>query len=332
MSSNLKMRWGILGAGGIARKFVSSARAAEGDHQVVAVASNTPGKARSFADTHSIPQAFESYPDLLADKSIDTVYVANTHNFHCDTVLMALDAGKHVLCEKPLAVNARQAGQMIERARANNRFLMEAMWTRFLPACQQLVRWINEGRIGEVRQIEATFGFSRDWDPQGRMLNPELAGGTLLDMGIYPLSFSSLIMKGERPSRVVTDITVGETGVDEDDVLVFSYQNGVKAVLRCSLRTSVVNHAIVIGTRGMVRLPPSFIGQNRVELITESEEVRQIFPPTEDRGFQYEIAHVGRCISEGLTESPVMPLNETLKLAETMDHILNRAGVIYPGS
>ncbi len=324
------LRWGILGAGGIARKFVTSARATESSNRVVAVASATAGKAEDFARKLDIPRAYGSYQELLASPNIDAVYVANTHNLHHDSVLLALEAGKHVLCEKPLAVNAREVTAMMEKAAAQNCFLMEAMWTRFLPACRQLTEWLDAGRIGEVRQIEASFGFLGNWPADGRMLNPHLAGGALLDMGIYPLSFSSLVMKGACPTEISSVLTLGPTGVDVDDVLVFRYADDTKAILRTGFRFNHDCRAVVTGTKGRITLPHLFLNQTEVHLHVDGETLVKRFPCPEEHGFRYQIDHVAECIHGGLIDSPRMPLRESLALAETMDVVRAKAGFRYP--
>ena len=176
------IRWGILGAGGIARKFVRSAQATDTPNPVLAVASNAGEKAQAFAKEMGLPQSYGSYAELLAAPDLEAVYVANLHHMHHAAVLSALRAGKHVLCEKPLAINAQQAAEMIRCAQEHRCFLMEAMWTRFLPACRQLKQWLDEGRLGKVVQIEASFGFCGTWPKEGRMRNPALAGGALLDL------------------------------------------------------------------------------------------------------------------------------------------------------
>ncbi|MGJ8641256.1 MAG: Gfo/Idh/MocA family protein [Opitutaceae bacterium] len=325
------IQWGILGAGGIAKKFVASARASDNANEVAAVASETKGKAAAFASELSIPKAFDSYAALLADVNISAVYIGNTHNFHYETVLQALDAGKHVLCEKPLAVNARQATEMIAKAKAKNLFLMEAMWTRFLPACRQVMDWIEEGRIGEIHQIEASFGFKNDgWPAEGRMLNPALAGGALLDMGIYPLSFASLVMGGAKPKQIQSQLALGATGVDEDDVIILNYENEVNAILRTSFKFNLDTRATVSGSLGRITLPHVFIGQTEVRLETKGEEIIKHFPMPEAHGFRFEIEHAADCIRQGIIDSPIMPLAETLTLAETMDSIRAQWNFQYP--
>ncbi|MGB0370077.1 MAG: Gfo/Idh/MocA family protein [Opitutales bacterium] len=323
------VHWGILAAGGIAEKFIRSARALGAGNEVIAVASNTPGKAEAFAQTHEIAQAYGSYQALIENPQVDAVYVANTHNFHHETVMQALEAGKHVLCEKPLAVNATQVKEMIAKAAEKQLFLMEAMWTRFLLPCKMIGEWLGEGKIGEVRQIEATFGIKGNFAKDGRMLNPELAGGALLDMGIYPISFASFVMGGEQPETIQTEVQFSETGVDADDVLIFKYKNGVTALLRCGFGMKYSNVARVTGTEGSISIPHHFIAQTEVNLETDSGIVTETDDVPDLERFQFEIEHAADCIRKGIIDSPVMPLAETLAIAETMDRIRAQWNFVY---
>ncbi len=325
------LAWGILGAGRIAEKFVQSLRASQGGGEILAVGSATPGKAESFAAKYDVKNFFDDYETLLAREEVNAVYVANTHNFHHETVLAALDAGKHVLCEKPLAVNAGQVREMMDAARSADRFLMEGMWTRFLPACRQLVDWIRAGRIGEILQIEASLGCRGNWPKSGRMYNPDLAGGALLDMGIYPLSFASLVMRGSKPIRIRSSACFADTGVDEDAVLVFEYEDSIKAILRTSFRVPLESRALVIGAEGTGILPASFFGQTEVRLVGLDRDEEKCFSMAPEEGFRFEIEHMADCIQRGVLDSPIMPLGETLALAETMDEIRRKWGLVYPG-
>jgi predicted dehydrogenase len=326
--------WGILGCGGIARQFSRSLAAVEAAQLIAVASASGSGKAKSFADelkeVHGEVTSYDSYQALLADSTIEAVYVANTHNFHHETVLLALAAGKHVLCEKPLTVNARQARECIEAATAAKRFLMEAMWTRFLPACAQLRAWIAEGRIGQVQHIYAGFGFPGNWATQGRMLNRELAGGCMLDMGIYPLSFASMIMAGQPPESISSRTVIGETGVDIDGTYLLTYPDDATAICQTSFTVSINTEARVVGSKGSVTLPATFIGATEVRLQTSGEDSIKRFPVPDGTGFQYEIAHTCQCIEDGLLESPIMPLAETLTLARTMDALRSQCDLRYP--
>ncbi len=325
-----KIRWGVLGCGGIARKFVVSARASA-SAEIRAAASQTPGKAAAFARSHEIEYSHDSYAALLQDPKIDAVYVANTHNFHHETVLEALQAGKAVLCEKPLAINARQAREMVALARARKLFLMEAMWTRFLPAVAQMRAWIAEGRIGEPRAVQANFGINRSFPPEHRMVNPNLAGGVLLDLGIYPLSMASMIAGGAAPQAIHSVSKMGPTGVDIEDAILLAYPNHLHAQLRCGIESDLPSAALVAGQGGTISLPSIFIAARSVELSTPTETITRHFPFPDLEGFRFEIDSVCQCLQIGLTESPIMPLDETIAIAATMDALRKQWGLAYKG-
>ncbi len=330
MNTGKAIRWGVLGCGGIAKKFIASSKVVE-SADVVAVASASGKRAEAFAKEQGVPRGYDSYAELLSDASIDAVYVANTHNFHHETVLQALNADKAVLCEKPMAINAKQTREMIDLARSRDLFLMEAMWMRFLPSVVQVRKWIEEGRIGRPRRVYANFGFNISFPPEHRMVNPDLAGGALLDLGIYPLSMASMIASGVAPKKISSVIGMGETGVDVDDLIMLSYPDGLGAQLSCGFDVPVNCIAEIVGEQGTISLPHVFIGATSVTLKTEQEEktIHSKFPEIE--GFQFEIDAASQCILNGEKECSVMPLDETLVLAETMDAIRKDCGLKYPG-
>ena len=322
------IRWGILGCGRIAGKFCASASALDGV-EVVAVASNSPGKAAAFAHEKGIARSVSSYKELVEDSEIDAVYVANTHNFHCEATLLALRARKAVLCEKPLAINARQTREMVACARENGVFLMEAMWTRFLPAIVQLRHCLEDGLIGPIQKIEATFGVPISDNP--RIADPKLAGGALLDLGIYPLSFVSMLMGGQKPEQVRSNCELLGTGVDASSEIHFRYADKVVAHMACSCTKELANSAEIIGTLGRIHLPPAFHAAQQFTLHKNGEVVTHDFPDVGEDSFKYEIMEVNRCLKADSLESPVMPLDETIQLAEMMDALRDEWGVRYPG-
>ncbi|MGF1531749.1 MAG: Gfo/Idh/MocA family protein [Puniceicoccaceae bacterium] len=313
--------WGILGCGSIAHRFAKSMKPVSGGH-LLACASRTQGRASSFAEEHSIPQAYTSYEELAADPRIDAIYVATTHNFHCENTLLALEHGKHVLCEKPLATNAREASQMIELARQKNLFLMEAMWTRFLPAIQEAKARISAGSIGTLKCLRADFCIRAPFDPNGRLFNPDLAGGALLDTGIYPLSLASYFF-GAPPKSLTALADIGSTGVDEQTAIILKYEQHQIAILSASVSSASANRAEIVGTKGRLTIPVNFLSAREFVIALEGDSPTQFnFPFDDATAFSFEIEEVHRCLREGLLESPTMPLGETLQLAETMDRVL----------
>ena len=245
-----KIRWGILSTGKIAQSFVQGLRHLP-DAEVAAVGSRTEEAAARFADRFGIPRRHGSYAALAEDPDVDAIYVATPHNLHAENTLLCLEAGKAVLCEKPFALNAAQAERMISAARAKNIFLMEAMWTRFLPAAIELKRLLSEGAVGEPRMMEASFGFPAPFNPAGRLFNPELGGGALLDLGIYPLSMAYFLFG--KPCRMAGMADLGKTGVDERAGIVLGFPRGQIAVLHFSLVADLPTDLTVMGSEGRIR-------------------------------------------------------------------------------
>ncbi|MEJ5197316.1 MAG: Gfo/Idh/MocA family oxidoreductase [Anaerolineae bacterium] len=315
--------WGILGAGRIANRFAAEAQQVPGARLVAVGARDLP-RAREFAARNNIERVYGSYAELVADPTVDAIYVATLHPWHCEHTLLALDAGKAVLCEKPFAVNAAQAQQMIEKARARRLFLMEAMWTRFNPITVQVRQWLAEGRIGEPRMVTIDFGFRAPWDPQSRILNAHLAGGALLDVGVYVLAYASMVFG--RPAEIRAAAHIGETGVDEQTAMILKYADGRLASLTCAVRTATPQSARIDGTEGAIEIP-TFWRAETARLIRPQQEP---IIATGDHGFRYEIAEVMACLAAGRTESPNMPLAETLAIAETMDEVRRQIGLRYP--
>jgi predicted dehydrogenase len=315
--------WGILGAGRIAGKYATEAKLVPGA-RLMAVGSRSVEKAEEFARQNGIERAHGSYAELVADPDVDAIYVATLHPTHCEHTLLALEHGKAVLCEKPFAVTGREARMMIERARERKLFLMEAMWSRFNPITVQVRRWIAEGRIGEPRMLTVDLGFRAAWNPEGRLLNPALAGGALLDVGVYVLAYASMVFG--RPAQIQAAAHIGETGVDEQTAMVLKYAGGQIASLTCAIRTPSPQGARIDGTEGAIEIP-AFWRAPSARLIRPKED------PVEaagEIGFQFEIAEAMACLRAGEIESPNMPLDETLSIAETMDEVRRQIGLRYP--
>lgn len=294
----------------------------------MAAGSNTPGKATAFCGEWEIETAHDSYEELLSSEDIDTVYIANTHNYHMETTLAALDAGKAVLCEKSLAVNAAQARRMVDKSREKGLFLMEAMWTRFLPAHVQARKWLSSGIIGKIQQIQASFGLSLMH--VDRLTDPALAGGALLDLGIYPLSFASGVMGGRKPDRVNSLVKLIDTGVDGSAMIQYDYGDGVFADLKCSMTHRLPNEGWIIGSKGRIHFPADLHSAQTVRLITEEGTQVMTYEEDDSHTFKYQIMEVHRCIQEGRLESSVMPLDESVSIMETMDALRQEWGVRYP--
>lgn len=256
-------RWGILGSGHMARLFAADLALLH-EAKVIAIGSRSSERAQEFGALYSIPNRHASYEALVSDPEVDIVYVATHNTVHFEACLLALDAGKAVLCEKPFTINEDQAAAVITRARQTNNFLMDGMWTRFFPAMTKLREWLASGRIGDVRTVVASFGFRTPFDPRDRRLNPDLGGGALLDVGVYPIALCSMILGP--PERVMAAGQLGKTGVDEDCSAMLVYANGQTATIHCSLRNRLPQEAYVIGTRGYIHIPEPFWRPTRLVL------------------------------------------------------------------
>lgn len=259
------IRWGILGTGYISRAFAEGLRPLPGA-QLVAIASRTLSSAQQFAREFGIAKAYGSYGELVQDAEVDVVYIGTPNSRHRDDCLLCLGAGKPVLCEKPFALNAREASEVIEFARKQHLFCMEAMWMRFLPLVQRVRQMVQSGAIGEVCTLTAEFGYPAAFDPSSRLFNRELGGGALLDRGVYPLSLAYFLL-GE-PESVVSQAAIATTGVDEQSSYLLKYAGGQLAMLSANLRTYASNEAVITGTRGQIRIHAPFYKPHQLSVTT----------------------------------------------------------------
>ncbi len=316
--------WGILGPGAIAQKFAADLRQVP-DADLVAVGSRSQTRAETFAETYGVKRAYAGYEALMNDPDVDVIYIATPHPFHHAQTLDCLHHGKAVLCEKPLAVNAQQAQEMIACAQEEDLFLMEAMWTRFLPVISEIRTWLKEGRIGDARMLSADFGFRGAWRPKERWLNPELAGGALLDVGVYTVALSQMIFR-EAPTEIAVVAHIGESHVDEQTAMALRYPGGALAQLSCAVRTDTPGTAVISGTQGIIHIPHFWEAQSAT-LEVQGEPIVEI---TGKSGYHYQAIEVMRCLREGLVESPRMSLDESLTIASIMDQARERIGLQYP--
>jgi dihydrodiol dehydrogenase / D-xylose 1-dehydrogenase (NADP) len=321
------IRWGILGLGTIARAFATGL-AAVPDARLVAVGSRSLAKAEGFAAEFGNPRAHGSYEALANDPGVDAIYIATPHPLHRDDAILCLNARKAVLCEKPFCVNAADLEAIIAIARERRTFLMEAMWTRFLPTMARVREWLAAGAIGEPRLVTADFGFRCGWDPQSRLLAPALAGGGLLDVGIYTIAFAAMVF-GPRPQRLTGFAHLGETGVDEQAAFVLGYERGRLAALTCAVRTDTPHEARIDGTEGRITVPTHFWKATKA-VLTAKGRTETVEMPHLANGYEYEAMEVGRCLRAGLTESPIVSLDESLALMRTMDELRRQWGLSYP--
>lgn len=319
--------WGILGTGDIAGLVAEDLASVTGA-RLAAVGSRDESRARDFAARHDAERSHGSYSALVADPSVDVVHVASPHPFHRDHTLLALEAGKAVLCEKPFALNAAEAREMVSAARSGGQFLMEAMWTRLLPAMEQVRAWLSSGRLGELRLLEADFGFRPERDPGSRLFDPALGGGALLDIGVYPVSLASMVMGPVEELRTLSHL--GETGVDEQGAVLLSHGGPRHSLLSFTFLSESPTIATVAGTRGRMTLHRRWWSVERITLAPAGGDEETVARPFPGNGYQFQAAHVGDCLRSGRAESPVMPLDETLRVMETLDRIRAEWGLRYP--
>lgn len=312
------VRFGIIGAGEIARKFVDAVERVPGG-EVVAVASKSAERARMWAKEQGVETFYGDYGSLLANSQVDAVYIATTTNAHYENILECLQAGKHVLCEKPLVRSFQEAEKVCGLAGEKQRFLMEAMWTRFLPKTLKVKEWIAEGRIGKVKLMQATIGWKAHPVYNKRLFEPELGGGSLYDLGIYPLEILPYLV-----DEKVQDIQFFKenypTGVD-DVVSLNVRMQSCFAGMQCSFTTKLPEDAYIYGEKGYIRIPKMHYG-NQAFLYNDADEMEDSFTGGNENGFVYEVEEVIRCIGNGQIQSEVCPHQMTLDAAGWIDRVL----------
>jgi len=321
------IRWGILSTGGIAHKFADDLRLLP-EARIMAVGSRNRETAERFGDEYEIPYRFGSYQELAECPEVEVIYIGTPHPFHKENTILALNAGKAVLCEKPFALNAQEAREMIELARANELFLMEAMWARFTPLFQQVKNWIREGLIGEVQLIQSDYGQVMDFSPENRFFNPDLGGGSLLDIGIYPISMASFIYE-KQPVSIQSGVHLGNTGVDELAAMIFDYGDGKLAVLSSAITLQTCGETLIFGSEGQIQIPGPWHQLREVKVIRKGREKRHKYPRM-GRGYAHQAIEVMQCLKAGKTESTILPLDESLAIMHTLDRIREIWGFKYP--
>lgn len=322
-----KIRWGIISTGHISGKF-ATALSLLPEAELVAVASRNIETANKFAKIFNVPKAYATYQELANDPDIDAIYIGTPHTFHLENSVMCMRAGKAVLCEKAFTVNAAEAREMVRVAREENVFLMEAMIPRHVPLLKKVLQWIADGRIGEVRMVKASRCARGEFPPGARQLNPELGGGSLLDVGVYVISFASMIFQ-KTPVDAVGLSHIGELGSDEQGVAILKYDKGEIADLSFALRTAAENEAYILGTGGYIKVHDVFAVPTKATLFIDKKEVETIEERIIGNALNYEAEEVMRCLNAGLKESPLMPLNESIEIIEIMDKIRKPWGLVY---
>jgi predicted dehydrogenase len=319
------IRWGIIGMGRIAEKFATDLLTVPNSH-LVAVASSSLERAIGFAQTYHVPNAFGSHEEIF-QVDLDVIYIATPHTSHHEKTLLCLRNKVAVLCEKPFAMNFQQVQEMVDSAREKNVFLMEAMWTRFMPSILKTLELIKENRIGNLKTIHADFGFLAPYLPERRLLNKQLGGGALLDIGIYP-TFISLLLLGY-PIDIQGVTQFGVTDIDETTSFVFKYKEAT-AILNCTIAARTNSEAWIYGDKGCIQIHSRFHEAKKITLFEDDNEPIDFVFERETFGYNYEIEEVNKCLREGKKESDLMPLSMSLDLIKLLDEIRYKTGIVYP--
>ena len=320
-------RWGLMATGGIARTFAEDL-AHVPDATLVAVGSRSQESADAFADDFDAPNRHASYAALATDPDVDAIYVSPPHPFHHDATLLALRGGKAVLCEKPFAMSLAESQEMVDVARSSGTLLVEAMWTRFLPTMVRVREILAAGTLGEIVYVTAEHGQWFAEDASHRLFAPALGGGALLDLGIYPVSFVHMVLGA--PARIAAVSDPAFTGVDKTTSAILRYDSGAHGVVTTSLAAASDNPAAIYGTEARLELDGWFYTPTSFRVTAHDGTVLESYePPAGGRGMEHEAIEVGRCLAEGLTESPIMPLDDTLAIMTTMDEIRAQIGLDY---
>ncbi len=322
-------RWGIIGTGNIATQFATCLKVC--DNAVLhAVGSRSQASADAFGDKFDIPTRHATYEGLINDPEVDVVYVSTPHSLHKENSIACLKAGKPVLSEKPFTLNVSESKEVIAVAKETGLFLMEGMWTRFFPAIKQVESWIASGAIGEPRMVRCDFGFYMEYGERNRLWDPALGGGSLLDVGIYPINLASIAFK-DAPETIQGAAHINAQGIDEQAAFVLGYSGGRLATLSSAVRAQSDWNAYIYGETGMIKIHECFWRPHAATLIPREGDPTTFDEPLESIGFEHEIREVMGCLDAGLTECPTMPHSRTLEVMGTMDTLRKQWGLKYPG-
>jgi predicted dehydrogenase len=322
------IRWAVAGTGGISNAFVRGLKDAE-RAELSAVVSRSRERAEQFAAKYNVKKSYADFDALLDDREVDIIYIGVPHSAHKELAIKAFTAGKAVLCEKPAAINAAELRQMIDCARQHRVFFMEALWSRFVPPVVKAREWLAGGLAGDVRMVQGNFGFKADLPPEHRLRNINLGGGALLDAGVYPISFASMAFDGRRPREISSVLTLGETGVDEEAVALLYWGPHQTAMVSAAIGLTTINDLWIYGTEGCIHLP-SFVFCHSADLVLPGRPPYHWEGDFRGNGYNYEAEAVMDCLRSGCTECEVMPLDESLVIAEIMDEIRRQWGFKYP--
>lgn len=317
--------FGVIGAGGIARTFCDAVNGIGG--QLYAVASRDIKKAVDYQKTYGFEKAYTSYEALFADDAVDCVYIATPHGLHYEQMMLALDYHKNILCEKAFTLNAEQAKKVFEKAKANGCFVMEALWTRFLPTMIEVQELVSKGIIGQVTKVEANFCFKASLGDESRLFAPHLGGGALLDVGIYPLTFANMFLG--TPKKIESTVDLYHTGVDLSSDITLTYDHA-KAYLKSSLGYNLPLEGFIYGEKGHIHMPMFLSAQHALIYNEHNELIKEVKHSHQVNGMEYEIIETINCITNGQMESPIMTHEASLNILNQMDTLRKQWNLVYP--
>lgn len=318
--------WGIIAPGKIANKFAEGLKLTK-NGQLFAVASRSHERALEFAEKYKASKTYGTYQELINDKKVDIIYIATPHHLHFKLSQSCLNAGKPVLCEKPSTINSSQYKKLMSIAEEKKVFMMDALWTRFHPHIIKIQELIQAGELGELKLLQADFGFKAAYDTKSRLFNKDLGGGTILDIGIYPI-FLSLLLLGY-PEKITVESSIGKTGVDENVGILFKYKNGAIANLSSTFLANSETRANISGEKGQIIIPGGWFKPSSFKLIEMDNSVQQFEFNEKDNGYQYEAMEVMKCLDEGKLQSDLLTHEFTYRLLQLLDEVRMKAGIKY---
>lgn len=324
MKNKEKINWGIIGLGNIANQFATDLLLID-EANLVAVASRNLVKANDFAKQYNCPKAYDSYEALFADEQVDIVYIATPHDSHAELSIKALENGKHVLCEKPMALSYKDAARMIEASKKYNKFFMEAFWTRFIPSVKEVLQKVDQGIIGDLNYIKADFNFYADEAAGGRLFDKTLGGGALYDIGVYPL-FLSYIMLGI-PKEIIAKSVYSKNGIDLQTSMILDYEKG-QSILHASINSESDMKAVIGGTQGHIQLNAPWYVADGYSIVKDNQE--EVFNlPNLGKGYAHEAIECHDCIRNNQVESEFWSHQNSLDLSKIVEEIKNKIGLPF---
>ena len=323
----VSIRWGIIAPGRIAHKFASDFSLIH-NHSITSVASTNIERARAFADKYKLSSFYGDYREMLVNEKLDIVYIASPHSFHFEQAKMCLDLGISVLCEKPVTIHSGQLKQLLTLAAEKGLFFMEALWTVFLPTYTQIFEKINNGDIGSIIGVKADFGFHMPFDQDSRLFNPSLGGGSLLDIGIYPLLLATLCLGYPDEIKALASLT--ELKVDDEMIAILNYNKRGLAQIQSTIRANTTTEAFIFGDNGSIWVPNRWIDSQKFYLLKSDGQEELIHSPWDGFGYQFQISAVEKCLAQGLSECPLVPHSLSIQLMNQMDEIRKQTGIVYP--